>query len=69
MSLKNIKKKQKNLLNNCKKFLIREKKKNLDISASPLCFYTIWADTPGYYKTLDLYGLKDNSKIFFFLKT
>ena len=38
MSLKNIKKKQKNLLNNCKKFLIREKKKNLDISASPLCF-------------------------------
>ncbi len=68
MSLKNIKKKQKNLLNNCKKFLIREKKKNLDISASPLCFYTIWADTPGYYKTLDLYGLKDNSKIFFFFK-
>lgn len=68
MSLEKIKKNQKNLLDNCKKFLLQERKKNIDISVSPLCFFTVWANTPGYYKTLDLYGLKGKSKILFFFK-
>ena len=64
MSLKKINKNQINLLKNCKKFIRQERNKNIDISSSPLCFFTVWANTPGYYKTFDLYGKKQKSKIF-----
>ncbi len=66
MSLKKISQQQKIILKNCKKFLIQERKKNIDISISPLCFFTVWARTPGYFKIYDLYGYKKNQLIFTF---
>ena len=56
MSLDKINKNQIKLLKDCKKFILKEKNKNIDICASPLCFFTVWALTPGYYKAFDLYG-------------
>ena len=68
MSLDKINKNQIKLLKDCKKFILKEKNKNIDICASPLCFFTVWALTPGYYKAFDLYGKKQNSKILFTIK-
>ena len=39
-----------NLIKKCKNYLINEKKKNVDISISPLCFFTTWANSPGFYQ-------------------
>ena len=45
MSLEKIKRNQALILRNCKKFLNEERKKNIDTSTSPLCFFTVWANT------------------------
>lgn len=66
MSLKKISQQQKIILRKCKKFLIQEKKKNIDIGISPLCFFTVWAKSPGYFKIYDLLGLKKNQLLFTF---
>ena len=66
MSLKKISQQQKIILKNCNKFLTQERKKNIDISISPLCFFTVWAKTPGYFKIYDLNGFKKNQLIFTF---
>ena len=62
MSLDKINKNQIKLLKDCKKFILQEKNKNIDICASPLCFFTVWAHTPGYFKAFDLYGKKQKSR-------
>lgn len=66
MSLKKISQQQKIILKNCNKFLTQERKKNIDTSISPLCFFTVWAKTPGYFKIYDLNGFKKNQLIFTF---
>ena len=48
--MEKINKFQTKILNCCKKYLISQKNNKIDISTSPLCFFTVWADTPGYYK-------------------
>lgn len=68
MSLEKIKINQALILRNCKKFLNEEKKRNIDTSTSPLCFFTAWANTPGYFKVLDLQGLKKKNQLLFVLK-
>jgi hypothetical protein len=68
MSLERIRQNQNNILRKCKNFLINEKKKNIDISESPLCFFTTWANTPGYFKVLELHGLKKKNQIIFIFK-
>lgn len=68
MSLEKIRLNQKLILRNCKKFLNQEKKRNIDISTSPLCFFTVWANTPGYFKVLDMQELKKKNQLLFSLK-
>ena len=48
---------QEKVLRDSKAYILREKK-NIDVSSSPLCFLTIWAETPGKYKLLDLLSIK-----------
>jgi hypothetical protein len=68
MSLEKIKRNQALILRNCKNFLNKERKRNIDISTSPLCFFTVWANTPGYFKVLDIQELKKKNQILFVLK-
>jgi len=68
MSIEKISKAQSKLIKNCKNYLYNEGKKNIDISISPLCFFTAWAETPGYFKTLNLYQNKYGFNNFFILK-
>ena len=68
MSVKKIDNFQIKLLQICKKYLNSQKKKNINISLSPLCFFTIWAETPGYYKILNLSKLNLKINFFFILK-
>ena len=68
MFTKKINKFQVKLLEISKKYLSSENKKNIDTSISPLCFFTIWAETPGYYKILNLSKLNLKINFFFILK-
>ena len=68
MSVKKIDNFQIKLLQICKKYLNSQKKKNINISISPLCFFTIWAETPGYYKILSLSKLVQKSKLIYIFK-
>ena len=68
MFTKKINKFQVKLLEISKKYLTSENKKNIDTSISPLCFFTIWAETPGYYKILHLSKLNLKINFFFILK-
>tara|TARA_Y100000389_G_C17467238_1_gene526768 strand:+ start:517 stop:1878 length:1362 start_codon:yes stop_codon:yes gene_type:complete len=68
MLINKINKFQIKLLQICKKYLSSEKNNNIDISISPLCFFTIWAETPGYYKTLNLSKLDQKIKFLYFFK-
>ena len=68
MSLEKIKRNQALILRNCKKFLNEERKKNIDTSTSPLCFFTVWANTPGYFKVLDIQELEKKNHLLFSLK-
>lgn len=45
--MKKISSFQKNFINNCFDYLKDCKRKNINISTSPLCFFTIWAQSPG----------------------
>ena len=68
MSIEKISKAQIKLIKNCKNYLSKESKKNIDISISPLCFFTAWAETPGYFKSLNLYQNKYRFNNSFILK-
>ena len=68
MFTKKINKFQVKLLEISKKYLTSENKKNIDTSISPLCFFTIWAETPGYYKIINLSKLNLKINFFFILK-
>ena len=57
-----------NLIKKCKNYLINEKKKNIDISISPLCFFTTWANSPGFYQIQRLNNKKKTSFLFFAIK-
>ena len=56
---------QKKIINNCKIYLEDLRKKNIDISTSPLCYFTSWAETPGKYKLFQFSGIT-SFKFFFF---
>ena len=68
MSIEKISKVQSKFLKVCKNYLYIEGKKNIDISISPLCFFTVWAETPGYFKSLSLYQNKFGFNNFFIIK-
>ena len=52
MSLDKINKNQIKLLKDCKKFILKEKNKNIDICASPLCFLLFGRSHPVTIKHL-----------------
>tara|TARA_A100001015_G_scaffold59989_1_gene66170 strand:- start:1354 stop:2715 length:1362 start_codon:yes stop_codon:yes gene_type:complete len=68
MSVKKISNFQIKLLQICKKYLNSQKKKNINISISSLCFFTIWAQTPGYYKILNLSKIDKRFKLTYTFK-
>ena len=55
--MQEIEKFQKKTIQICKDFLHKEKNKNIDVSLSPLCFFTIWGKTPGLYKVFELLNM------------
>lgn len=59
---------QDSIIKKCKKYLIEEKKKNIDTSISPLCFFTTWASTPGYFKLFELNDINKKNHFFFTIK-
>ncbi len=60
---------QEKVLRDSKAYILREEKKHIDVSSSPLCFLTIWAETPGKYKLLNLLGSKNfYNEYFYYLK-
>lgn len=63
--MEEIKKFQKKLVNSCKEYLNKESF-FFDVSISPLCFFTTWAETPGKLK-LD-YFINRRFNYFFFFK-
>lgn len=56
---------QKKIILKCVKYLNKLKKKNIDISQSPICYFTAWAETPGRYKLNEI--AKNNLKKKFFI--
>ena len=66
--MKEISKFQLELINSCKSFLKKQEKDNIDICLSPLCFFTIWANSPGRYKVLDIINKSEFKKYFFSIK-
>ena len=68
MSVKKIGNFQIKLLQICKNYLTSQKKKNVNISTSPLCFFTVWAETPGYYQILNLSKLDQKTKLIYIFK-
>ena len=57
--MQKIAKAQQDLIKVCRNYLTRENQNNIDVDISPLCFFTVWADTP---------GRKKNFKIFIYFK-
>ena len=68
MSIKKIGNFQIKLLEICKNYLNFQKKENINVSTSPLCFFTTWAETPGYYKILSLSKLNPKSELIYIFK-
>lgn len=66
--MQKIAKAQQDLIKVCRNYLTRENQNNIDVDISPLCFFTVWADTPGRYKVFDLLNEKKISKYSFILK-
>lgn len=49
---------QKNLLKGCFKFIRDLKKKKIDVSLNPECFFTVWAKSPGQINIKNILGKK-----------
>ena len=59
---------QKKLLIKCANYLSKLKKSKIDISLSPLCFFTIWASSPGHIKVNSFAGKNASFNFFFIFK-
>ncbi len=66
--MENISKFQEKLIKTCKQYMFLQERKKIDISTSALCFFTIWADTPGCYKIFNLAGINKRFNALFVLK-
>ena len=66
--MEKIGKKQRDLIKICRNYLAKERQNKIDIDLSPLCFFAIWAETPGKYKVFDFLKTNKISKYFFILK-
>jgi len=55
-------------IKSCNLYLKETKNKKVDISISPLCFLTVWANTPGRLKINEIIGKKNFFRFFYIFK-
>ena len=66
--MEKINKFQKKIIKLSKQFIHREKIKKINVSESPICFFTVWAETPGMYQIYSFFKKKNFRKYFFYIK-
>ena len=59
---------QKKTLKDCYKYLRYCKNKDIDISVSPLCFFTVWGKNPGLVRLKKIWGTRHFSDIIYLFK-